>query len=362
MNTEFYSLEISKVTKLTKEAIAVEFTRPEDLKETFKYLQGQHLTLKLMINGEDVRRSYSICGDVLNQKLSVGIKRIPDGVFSNYANDQLKSGMSLEVMAPQGHFYTKLSADNHNNYLCIAAGSGITPILSQIRSILSSEPQSKVTLLFVNKSMGLMMFKDDLSFIKNEYIDRFEWVNLYTSEQHELPIFNGRISANKLSELQDAHIIDLKSFNEAFLCGPESMINDISPILEYNGLNKDQIHYELFFVDSAEQNTAERHQERSDKHGDTMSRVTVKISGRSSQFDLAFNGDNVLDAALEEGADLPYSCKSGVCATCKAHLVKGEVEMDQNFSLTDEEVDRNMILTCQSHPISAEVEIDFDVN
>jgi len=362
MNTEFYSLVISKVTALTKESISVEFDCPEDLKQTFHYQQGQHLTLRCMINGEDIRRSYSICGDSRTQILEIGIKRIKDGVFSNYANQEFKVGMTVDVMAPQGHFYSQLNESNQKHYLCIAAGSGITPVLSQIRSIFSCEKNSRITLIFVNKSTNLMMFREQLSFIKNEHMNRFEWVNLYTLEQHELPIFNGRLSANKLSELDSAHIIDLNVFDEAFLCGPEAMVQDISGILEYHGLNHENVHFELFFADSAEENSELHQQQLSDKYGDQLSRVTVKISGRSSQFDLEFSGDNILDAALEQGADLPYSCKSGVCATCKAHLVKGKVEMDQNFSLTDDEVERNMILTCQSHPISAEVEIDFDVN
>jgi len=362
MNTEFYSLTISKVNSLTKEAISVEFDCPDDLKQTFFYKQGQHLTLRCMIDGKDVRRSYSICSNANKQNLEVAIKTIKDGVFSNYANKHFKQGMTIDVMAPQGHFYTDLDASHQKHYLCIAAGSGITPILSQIRTIFSIEKDSRITLLYVNKSTNLMMFRDSLSFVKNEFIDRFEWINLYTAEQHELPIFNGRLSANKLSELADAQMIELGAFNEAFLCGPEAMIQDIKGILEYHGLKQDNIHFELFFVDSTETSSQEHHEQLNEKYGDKMSRVTVKISGRTSQFDLEFSGENILDAALEQGADLPYSCKSGVCATCKAKLVKGEVEMDQNFSLTDDEVRRNMILTCQSHPISNEVEIDFDVN
>ena len=360
MNTDFYTLSITEVTTLTQDAVLVRFSVPDQLKEIFRFTQGQHITIKAEVDGEEVRRSYSICSDVNSQQLQVGIKRIDDGVFSNYANNHLKVGMSMEVMAPQGHFYTELNESNDKNYLCIAAGSGITPIISHIRSILSVEPASKVTLIFSNKSTSLMMFRNKLSFTKNEYLQRFQWINLFTKEEHEATIFNGRISADKLSQLDNSHLIELNSFNEAFLCGPESMVKEVTPFLQSQGLSDEQIHYELFHSDSAEQKVVEKQKQRKSRFSDESSQVSVKISGRKTSFELPIRGTNILDAALQEGADLPFSCTVGVCATCKAKLLSGEVEMDQNHSLTDEEIADGMILTCQSHPISADVEIDFD--
>ena len=361
MTTEFYTLPISEVTELTRESVAIRFNVPEQLSGAFQFIQGQHLTLSTEINGEEVRRSYSICGDVNKQELQIGIKRVADGVFSNYAMDNLKVGMTLDVMAPQGHFYTQLNANSQKHYLCIAAGSGITPILSQIRSILTTEKNAKVTLVFSNKSTSLMMFREKLSFTKNEFIDRFQWINLFTSEQHEAEIFNGRITADKLASLDVKHIIALSDIDDVFICGPEEMVENITPFLQSQGLTDDHIHYELFFSDSAEKTSQKKQQQREAKFNDETSRVTVKLSGRRTGFDLSFKGDNILEAALYEGADLPFSCKAGVCATCKAKLIKGEVEMDQNHSLTDEEVADGMILTCQSHPLTSEVEVDFDV-
>jgi ring-1,2-phenylacetyl-CoA epoxidase subunit PaaE len=359
MNTTFYTLQLDEVSELTRESIVLRFNVPEELKETFKYTQGQHLTIKAMVDGQEVRRSYSICENVQTQILQVAVKKIPDGIFSNYANNNLKEGMSLEVMPPQGSFSTELKADNHKHYLCIAAGSGITPILSHIRSILSTEPNSKVTLIFSNKSTALMMFRNKLSFTKNEYLNRFQWVNLFTKEQQDTELFNGRVTTEKLVLLEEKHLIQLNDVNEVFLCGPEEMINNVIPYFESKGLTKTQIHYELFFIEQAQQE-AQTKSVNTASNNDNDSQVSVRSSGRKTTFKLGMKGLNILDAAMEEGADLPYSCKGGVCATCKAKLLKGEVKMDQNHSLSDEEVGEGMILTCQSHPLSPVVEIDFD--
>ncbi len=362
MSTEFYPLTLSQVETLNKDAVALSFSVPSELIEKFNYIQGQHLTIKAQINGEEVRRSYSICSNVLDQKLQVGVKRLEGGLFSNYANDELKKGMTLDVMPPQGHFYTELSANNSKNYLFIAAGSGITPNLSHIQSILSLEPDSSVTLIYGNKTTPLMMFKEKLCFIKNQYLERFQWVNLFTREDHEVELMNGRISAEKLQALSDAHIINLKSYDDVFICGPESLIHQLSEsFIEWN-YHKDQIHYELFFSDAAEENAQQHQLKRSEKYGHKTSTVSIKVAGRKTIIQLAAEGTNILEAGLEQGADLPFSCKGGVCATCKAKVIKGKVEMDLNHSLTEEEVADGMILTCQSHPVTEEVEIDFDFN
>jgi len=360
MSTEFHSLKIAAVENLTKEAVAVTFELPAELADEYRYVQGQHLTLKADINGADTRRSYSICNSVRDQKLTVGIKRIDQGVFSNYANEELKKGMVLEVMAPHGHFYTELSADNEKNYLLIAVGSGITPNLSHVQSILETEPKSTMTLIYGNKSSALMMFRDKISFIKNAYLDRFQLVNLFTREESDAELFNGRISAQKLIELDQARVIDLKSIDDIFLCGPEDMINEMVAFFKANQFNEDKVHYELFFAGSAEQKAQENQQKRASKYGEKMATVSVKVAGRKTTMELAMGGENILDAAMDNGADLPFSCKGGVCATCKAKVIKGQVEMDLNHSLTEEEVAEGMILTCQAHPVTDEVEVDFD--
>ena len=361
MSTEFYPLTISAIERLTKDAVAVSFDLPEPLKEKFSYQQGQYLTLKADIDGEDVRRSYSICKSVTEQSLQVAIKRIEQGVFSNFANDQLNVGMTIEVMRPQGHFYTELKKDHEKHYLFLAVGSGITPILSHISSILALEPKSQVTLIYGNKSTPLMMFREKIGFIKNEQLVRFQWINLFTEEEHEAPLFNGRISGQKLIDLDQARVIEISAFSEVFICGPEKMIVEVVDAFKFWQISEDNLHYELFFSASAEPHLANKKAQRAAHYGTALSKVSVKVAARKTFIELAMNGNNILDAALDHGVDLPFSCKGGVCATCKAKVIKGKVEMDVNHSLTEEEVNAGMILTCQAHPVSSAVDIDFDI-
>jgi len=360
MSTEFYPLTVSQVERLTRDSVALDFEVPVELKEKFKFKQGQHLTLKADNNNQDIRRSYSICRGVNSQTLQVAVKAIEEGVFSNYANSELKQGMSLEVMPPQGHFYTELSSQSNKNYLLIAVGSGITPILSHIESILSVEKNATITLLYGNKRTPLMMFREKLSFIKNENMDRFQWINFFTNEENDSEIFNGRICAQKLIDLDKFKLVELKTYDEFFICGPEEMTLEIASCLEFWGFDKSQIHYELFFSGGLEHQVEKIQAQRSEKYGQKLAKVSVKVSGRKMQMELEMGGNNILDAAMEHGADLPFSCKGGVCATCKAKVVKGNVEMDVSHALTEQEIKEGMILTCQAHPVSEEVEIDFD--
>jgi ring-1,2-phenylacetyl-CoA epoxidase subunit PaaE len=360
MNTEFYSLTISHIEKLTRDSVALTFELPEHLKQTFAFIQGQHLTLKADIDGQDIRRSYSICTSVTEQQLTVAVKQIDSGVFSAFANKKLQTGMKLEVMPPQGHFYTELKANQKKNYLLIAAGSGITPSLSHLTSIFAVEPESTATLIYANKSTPLMMFREKIAFIKNRYMQRFNWINIFTREENEAKLFNGRMNGEKLIALDEARLINIQNFNDIFICGPETMIKDLVETLKLQDIPEENIHYELFFAGSANQDAEQKQAQRAEKFGQKIAHVSVKVAGRKTLLNLAMDGDNILDAAMENGADLPYSCKGGVCATCKAKVVKGKVEMDMNHSLTEQEVAEGMILTCQAHPVSDEVEVDFD--
>lgn len=361
-DTNFYTLKIADVQPETDTAICVSFDVPEELKEKFTFIQGQFLTLRAMIEGEDVRRSYSICSGVTDGHMRVGIKRVMNGRFSNHANDTFKPGMEIEVMPPQGSFHTELNADKPKNYMCIAAGSGITPMISIMKSVLDIEPGSNVTLIYGNRRSNSVMFKDELNFVKNRYMDRFHWINVMDYEDQGADLLNGRIDNAKGYSLQKAGLIDIKSVDEAFICGPEAMMSEVSRGFRMEGLSDEQIHYELFANSSADsKEMLEKAAKRKEEFGEEKtSKVTVVADGRSIMFDLATVGENILDAGMHNGMELPYSCKAGVCSTCKCKLVKGEVDMDITHGLEQHEIDAGYVLSCQAHPISDEVIVDFD--
>ncbi|HEY5718114.1 MAG TPA: 1,2-phenylacetyl-CoA epoxidase subunit PaaE [Motiliproteus sp.] len=360
--TTFYPLTITDVQPETDSAICVTLGVPDELQQKFHFTQGQFLTLKATVDGEELRRSYSICSGVQEGKLQVGIKRVPNGRFSNYANDQFKPGDTIEVMPPQGSFHTPLDPEQQKNYMCIAAGSGITPMLSIIKTVLATEPKSKVTLIYGNQRTNTMMFKEQLCFIKNRYLERFLWINIMDFEDQGADLLNGRIDNKKGYALQQSKLIDIRTTDEAFICGPEAMMAEVSRGFRMEGLSEAQIHYELFANSASDaQATLEKAQQRVETFGeDKTSKVTLVADGRAIQFELATVGQNILDAGLEQGMELPYSCKAGVCSTCKCKLVKGEVDMDITHGLEAHEIEAGYILSCQAHPLTDEVVVDFD--
>ena len=357
---EFYPLTISEIRKETDSAVCLTLAVPEDLQEAYRFTQGQYLTLKALIDGTEVRRSYSICSGVDDAALRVAVKQVAGGVFSTFANESLSAGDVVEVMPPQGTFSTPLAEDSARNYLCIAAGSGITPVISIIKTVLKREPRSHVTLLYGNQRVATMMFKEELEATKNQYLSRFQWINILSRERQDIDILNGRINNRKGAELIQ-HLLDLHSIDEFFLCGPEAMISEVSRGLRAEGIAEDKIHYELFAA-SAEAAAARvaRHHERALKLAGMVAQVSVTADGRETGFELSADGQNILDAALDNGVDLPFACKGGVCATCKAKLLEGEVDMDVNHALEEDEVEAGYILTCQSHPVTERVVVDFD--
>lgn len=361
MTARFYSLSIAEVRRETDNAVCLTFQVPEELQAAFKFTQGQYLTLLTNIDGSEVRRSYSICSGVDDERLSIGIKQIEGGAFSTFANRELKPGDLVDVMSPQGEFYTVLDENQKKNYMCICAGSGITPILSIVKSILSREPESRITLLYGNRNSSTIMFKEEIAFLKNRYMSRFNWLNILSREQQDAEILCGRLDNSKGQELHNKGLINIAATDEFFLCGPESMISEVSRGLRAFGVPEEKIHYELFFASAEDAKVAqEKRQARAERYGGKVSQVEVTVSGRTFQFDLAADGENILDGALRSGADLPFSCRNGVCATCKARVLEGEVEMDLNHSLTPQEIEAGMILTCQSHPVTPNVKVDFD--
>ena len=357
MSIHFHRLAIKQIKKETPDCISVLFDVPDNLKEIFQFRHGQNITLRVFQNGNELRRSYSICAAPHENELKVAVKQMDNGQFSTWANNELKEGDVIEVLPPTGRFYTELNSANKKKYAAFAVGSGITPIISIIKSVLRHEPQSEFTLVYGNKSISTIIFKEELEAIKNKYMDRFNPVFILSREKTDAPLFTGRIDPEKMDRL--SKIFNWKSFDEFFVCGPEQMIFGVQNWLEQQGIEKKKIHFELFTTPDQTTARATRKVTIATQSGPT-SKITIKLDGRSFDFDLAFDEEGILDAALKQGADLPFACKGGVCGTCRARLLEGKVEMDVNYALEPEEVAAGFILTCQSHPISPKVVVDYD--
>ena len=359
MSIHFYPLRIKKINKETDQCVSVEFEIPESLSNSFQFKQGQSLTMRTKLAGEEVRRTYSLCSSPLDKKWKVAIKKVDGGLFSSFANDNLKEGDLLDVMEPVGKFYTDLDPSNKKNYLAFAAGSGITPVISIIKTVLKTEPQSTFTLVYGNRSRSSIIFFEELEGLKNKFIERFSFINVLSRERTETAINFGRIDIGKLTELEK--LIDYKKMDEIFICGPEEMIFCVKNFIEQKDISEKKIHFELFTTSGQKKKSGVGSQESGVKEG-PQSKITVKVDGRSFDFDLSLNSDTtILDAALKQGADLPFACKGGMCCTCKAKLLEGEVEMDVHWGLEHEEVEQGYILTCQSHPKTEKVVVDFDI-
>lgn len=355
-----HKLTVSRVSQEANDTICVEFTAPADCQAQFEFAHGQYLTLVANINGEEVRRSYSICNGV-GESLAVAIKRIDGGVFSEYAHMHFAPGFEVEALPPAGTFNTPVDAAHCKRYLCIAAGSGITPIISIMKTVLAREPGSFVTLLYGNRRSADIIFREQLLWLKNAYLQRLQWINLFSREKQAAEVLNGRIDNKKGGEL-NRHLIDLKSYDEFFLCGPEGMISEVSRGLRGLGIDEAKVHFELFFASAEDAREAiAKHHQRAQQYAGLTTEVMVRATGREVAFALTADGENILDGAMHAGLDLPFSCKGGVCATCKAKVVEGQVDMDLDHALSAEELEQGYVLTCQAHPISDRVVVDFDV-
>jgi len=354
--SKFHSLMIADVARETRDAVAITFEVPPSLKEAFRFVQGQHLTLRADVAGEDLRRSYSICSAVQDDCLRIAVKKAPGGAFSTWVNDRVKAGQTIDVMPPMGHFNVPLHADNRKHYLAFAAGSGITPLLSIIKTTLLTEPQSRFTLFYGNRSSATVIFKEALSDLKDRFLTRLNIVHVMSREPQDIALLNGRIDRQKTDALL-AHWVDLDEVDTAFICGPDGMMQAVAAALQERGLPKSKIKIELFAA------SIPKHEHKSAPQsaaGRSECTVTAIIDGAAREFTLEKTKENVIDAALRQGIELPYSCKGGVCSTCRAKLVEGEVDMDVNFALEDYELARGFILCCQSYPVTDKVVVDFD--
>ena len=355
---KFHQLKITDIRKETEASVSIAFDVPNNLKTDYQFISGQYLTLKAMINGEDVRRSYSICSAPHENELRVAIKKVEEGRFSTFANEVLTENDALDVMTPMGKFQAIPNPTNQKNYLGFVGGSGITPVISIIKTVLQNEPQSTFTLFYGNSTVKSIIFKEEIEGLKNKYLNRFILHHLLTQEKLEAPIFNGRMDQEKC-KLLFKHFVDPTKMDDIYICGPKPMIDGIIASLEAEKVDKKKIHFELFT--SPLGNLAkEKKSTISPFDAKKESMITIKLDGDEFDFRLKYGGDSILDAAMNTGADLPFACKGGVCATCKAKLLEGEVEMDVNYGLDPEEVEAGYILTCQAHPRTAKIVVDFD--
>ena len=354
--SKFHPLRIAQVRHETRDAIVVTFAVPPELAPSFLYQQGQHLTLRALIDGEDVRRSYSICSAVQEGLLRVAIKRTQGGLFSSWANDTLLPGMTLDVMPPMGHFNVPLNADNARHYLAFAAGSGITPILSIIKTTLLAEPDSRFTLFYGNRASSAVIFKDELSDLKDTYMGRLTLAYVMSREQQDIALFNGRITKEKCEQFI-AHWIRVEDIDIAFICGPEDMMHGVSAALQEAGMPKENVKIELFAASIPKHQHQARTLDAGARH---ETEVTVIMDGSHTSFTMDKDKESILDAGLRAGIDMRYSCKGGVCSTCRCKLIDGKVDMDANYALEDYEIARGFVLSCQAFPVTDKVVVDFD--
>ena len=355
---QFHTLKVASVARNTRDAVVVTFDLPPDLRDDFSFRPGQYLTLRTSLDGEEVRRSYSICSAPTDGVLRVAIKKVDEGVFSSWANHELQPGQTLEVMAPAGNFTVDFAPGNKRHYVAFAVGSGITPVFSLVKTALSTEPDSRFTLFFGNRASSSVLFREEIEDLKNRYMERFSLVYIMSRETQDIELFNGRLDGEKVEQLMRAWMSP-DDIDYAFVCGPQTMIESVVEQLQARGLEKSQIKFELFGAPKGPR-ALRTGREAPTAPGKGQCEVTVVQDGHSRTFTIDKNKDSVLDAALAQGVELPYSCKGGVCSTCRCKVVEGEVDMDANFALEDYEVARGFVLSCQSFPVSDRLVLDFD--
>jgi ring-1,2-phenylacetyl-CoA epoxidase subunit PaaE len=352
MTPRFHSLRIREVRRETPECVSLAFDVPAELAAEYRFTQGQHLNLRALLDGEEVRRSYSICSGVDDGELRVAIKKVPGGRFSAWANDRLAAGDAIDVMTPEGRFFTPLDPGQARHYLAFAAGSGITPVLSLVRTTLAREPRSRFTLVYGNRRLASTMFHEALWELKDRYLARFAIYNVFSREAQEVDLFNGRIDAAKARAFLDS-LIPVETIDEAFVCGPASMIEEVEGALLAAGVPRGHVHVERFGVPGAAPQPV-------DDADAAEARVTLVVDGVRREVDFHRGQHSILEAGRAAGIDLPFSCKGGMCSTCRARLLEGEVKMAKNYALEPHEVAAGYVLTCQSYPLTPRVVISFD--
>jgi len=349
--SKFHKVNISAIKRETKDAVSIVFDIPDTIKNEFSFIAGQYITLKTNINDEEVRRAYSICSSPNSAELRVAVKRIKNGHFSVYATSKLQVGDEIEISAPEGKFILATNNSNAKEYLAFGAGSGITPILAMIKSVMENEPNSKFVLVYGNKSTDETLFFDEINSLLDTYRNRFFVQFVYSKEQPKESLF-GRIDTSVVNYVLKKHT-DF-NFSDVFLCGPEQMINTVSDTLKENNFEESNIHFELFSASKSKEANVD---ENLSLDGNTE--ITVLLEDETTTFSMA-QKETILDAALKENLDAPYSCQGGICSSCLAKVTEGKAIMSKNSILSDEEVADGLILTCQAHPTTSKITIDYD--
>ncbi len=355
--SKFHALEVSNIDKETDDCVSLTFAVPDDLKDMFKYTQGQHVSVRADIGGEDIRRSYSICSSVGEDKLRVAVRAVEGGRMSGFINNDLKAGDSIDVFPPSGHFFVDIGAKNKKTYVAFAGGSGITPIMSIIKTTLEVEPESEFMLFYANRSPASTIFRQELSQLKNRFMTRFSFFHFLSEEKQEFEFFNGFIDYAKTKEIME-NMVSVDNVDHYFICGPGSMISDIEKALLECGAANEQIHYELFTTDGV--TVAKKDAASAKAVTASDCEITMTLDGVERTFSYAPSDGSVLDAASKTGADVPYSCRGGVCCTCRAKVIEGSVEMAVNYGLEPDEVEAGYVLTCQSTPTSKTLVLNYD--
>jgi ring-1,2-phenylacetyl-CoA epoxidase subunit PaaE len=352
----FHPLTVTDVRRETAGCVSFGLAVPPALAERFRYVPGQYLNVRRRLGGEELRRSYSICSGADDGELRIAVKAVPGGRFSGWANGELKAGDTLEAMPPEGRFFVPLDPANAKHYVAFAAGSGITPVLALVKTTLAREPRSRFTLVYGNRALDSVIFNEALEDLKDRYLARLALYHVFSREPQEIELFNGRLDRAKVARFLDG-LIAPGSIDEAFVCGPDPMMGAVQAELEAHGLARGRIHLERFGVPAPRPDARRAQKKVSSSHA---SEVTVVVDGMRYRFELAPDGPSVLEAALKAGADLPYACKAGVCCTCRAKLIEGEVSMDANYTLEEDEIARGFRLSCQSHPMTPTLVFDYD--
>ena len=355
----FHPLKVKSVRPDTDEAVIVSFDVPSDLSEAFRFTQGQHLTLRNTVAGSDERRSYSICSGVADGELRVGIRKVPGGRFSTWIHESLKAGDTIQVMAPEGRFFVPLDPKAGRHYLGIAGGSGITPILSIMKTVLAAEPGSRFTLIYGNRKLRSTMFLEELEDLKNRYLSRLTLHHVFSDEHTDAPINHGLMNRDKIAEFLST-LVPARAIDHAFVGGPYQMNDEAEAALLAAGVSEDRIHIERFGIapQAAQAVGAVIHQAQP---GDAeLAKVTIIRDGLRREIEFRKDQPSILDAASAAGLEVPFSCTSGVCGTCRAKLIEGQVRMERNFALEKKEVEAGFVLTCQSHPTTERVVLSFD--